>query len=244
MPNKIYQDLIKADIAALIAESDSIDLVNHKGLRGNIREYGLGKLISKYLPLEWDIGSGQIQDSHGSQSNETDLIIYNKSILPPMMFGENTGLFPLESCRYSFEIKTISTAPEIRSTIYKFRNLKQLNALDNSEIITVYFAYKSDLNLKNELERYKELDENFHNDPAINVICVINQGYWFYKNKNESKRISYWRSMQSLPDNYELACMIGGIINTLNANKPAFGNYLMGEEHNFSDIEHKELDPT
>mgnify|MGYP000406736360 CR=1 FL=1 len=44
-----------------------------------------------------------------------------------------------------------------------------------------------------------------------------------------------------MENNFELACFIGGIINTLNEGKPEFGNYLMDQENSFIDIEKKAL---
>lgn len=178
MANKVFQDILKGDIQNLIRESKSINTLNHQGLKGNIREYGLGKIFEKYLPKDFAIGCGQIHDFEGTQSNETDLLIYNKHILPPIMFGESTGLYPLESCYYSIEVKTTSTAKEIQSTIEKFNTLKKLKPLkQNHRPITAYVALSTDLTSMTELERYKKYDPNFYINPAINVITVIGQGY-------------------------------------------------------------------
>lgn len=78
MQNKIYSQILKNRINSFLKESKSADLLNHLGLRGEIRESGLGKLIADILPIDWGVGSGKIIDSFNKQSAETDLIIYFK----------------------------------------------------------------------------------------------------------------------------------------------------------------------
>lgn len=230
MPNIFFQDLLKTDIKTLISESLSIDKISHQGIKGNIREYGFGKLLSKYLPLDWDIGKGQIHDSDGLESSETDVLIFNKNIIPPILFGELLGLYPLESCKYAFEIKTKSTATEIQTTIDKFRTLQKLKSITGvNEIHRVYLALSSDLTKTSELERYKKYDPNFSTNPAANVIMVLGQGYWYYVqgHKDDGNLYGAWQFCEPQNDNFELGFLLGGIINTLNSGKPPFGYYIL-----------------
>ncbi len=245
MPNKFYQDILKLDISSLIGESNAIDSVVHNGIKGSIREYGLGRVLTKYIPFGWDIGTGQIHNENGEQSNETDLIVFHKALIPPMMFGNNLGFFPIESCRYAIEIKTKSTSKEIQTTISKFNRLKELKSNSIYYPIRTYFAYNNDLKDKSELDRYKELDVNFHTDPAINVICILGKGYWYFTQSNmNGKKTSYWRFMKSYDGNYEMVAFLSGVVNTLNdqnRDNVKFGSYLMIDKHQFENIEIYEL---
>ena len=56
MPSKIYRQILNDRIDTFLRESKSAELVNHLGLRGEIRESGLGKLIADLLPVDWGIG--------------------------------------------------------------------------------------------------------------------------------------------------------------------------------------------
>lgn len=230
MPNKIFQDIVKNDINNLIRESEAINDVQHSGLKGNIREFGIGKLLLKYLPHDYAIGSGQVQDSNGKQSNESDLIIYNKHILPPIMFGEQTGFFPIESCNYVIEVKTTSNATEIKSTIVKFNNLKSLYSLSGNIPVRAYLAYSTDLSNDNEFERYIKYDPEFLTNPAINVICVVGHGYWYFQHSffPDGSIFGVWNFIKA-EINYEFGYLISGIVNTLSLfkNNPAFGYYLL-----------------
>lgn len=234
MANKFFQDLLKADIKTLITESFAIDKISHEGIKGNIREYGFGRLLSKYLPHEWEIGKGQIHDCKGNQSAETDLIIFNKNVIPPIMFGEMLGLYPLDSSKYAIEAKTKSTATEIKTTIKKFQTLQKLVSINGqNQIHRVYFALSSDLRKSSELERYKKYDSNFYTNPAANIILVLGQGYWYYNRgqKEDGKWYGYWQFASPPGDNFELAYLLAGIINTLNENKPSFGYYILPDGH-------------
>lgn len=224
----------------MIAESNAIGTIKHMGLQGSYREYGLGNLMTKLLPSEWDVGSGQIQNSEGEQSCETDLLIFNKQALPPLMFNSNSGVFPIESCDYVFEVKTTSTAKEIQTTIKKFDKLNTLKSLSKSPL-KVYFAFNS--NVKNEFERYKKHDGNYATNPSIPILCIVGQGYWWFQRQYDEYgklEYSYWNYIKADGQNYEVTCLLAGIINTLNDKYPPFGWYLLekGKPEVVSKIEH------
>lgn len=233
MISSIFRDLIKVNIESMISESNSIESIDHKGLKGTIREFGIGNLISKYLPQEWVIGHGEIQDSIGNSSSEIDLLIFNLNMLPAALFGNELGVYPIESCKYVFEVKTNSNASEIKSTINKFEKLKKLSPLKpDLKPIRVYFAFRSNLNdTINELERYKKYDSKFYSDPAINVLCVIGQGYWFYKQDFvKGIKVGGWLQIPDDREYMSVSNLIGGMINTLNGDdKPHFGEYILSK---------------
>lgn len=143
MVSKVYQNRIKNDIKEIVDKSNEIEEIKHKGLRGDFREKTIGKIFKKYLSPDWDIGAGEIIDSRGNTSNETDLIIFNRYNVPPIFFDGNSGSFPIETCAYAFEIKTTSNATEIKTTIEKFQNLKSLQSA-STKPLTVYLAFDTD----------------------------------------------------------------------------------------------------
>lgn len=230
MPHDIYKKRIKKDIQSLINSSDEIELIKHKGLRGSFRESEIGKILNNYLPFGFEIGSGEIIDSYRNTSNEVDLLIYNRSMIPPILFQNREGCYPVESCYYAFEIKTTSNSTEIRSTIEKFKNLNTLNSLElKRSVIKVYFAFKSDITgSKSELERFSELDENFYIDPILDVICIIGKGYWYCHKNYINGKIAHltWHYFDSMADNYEIGVFLSGIINTLSVHNQ-FGYYVI-----------------
>ncbi|TGM48837.1 DUF6602 domain-containing protein [Leptospira vanthielii] len=222
MPNKTLQDRLIADISKIVLDSNTIDNLNHMGLRGLSRELNLASLLKNYLPFNLGLGKGVIQDSFGNQSSEIDLLIYDKAALPPVLFGENgeVGIFPFESVLYAFEIKSTSTFEEIKSTNEKFKKLQNLKAHSNKihKILTVYFGYSSDLSIKSELERYFEVDEILAaSAPPIQIICVLGKGYWYHGSTvNQGILVNlFWQYIGPQENFFELAYLISGILNTV-----------------------------
>ena len=115
MPNRIYRGRIINEINYAVKEAENAAEIGHPGLVGRIRELAAAHVFAPSLPSGFEIGTGKICDRKGEQSNETDLIIYDKGILPPVMYSERDGVFPIEACFYSIEVKSKSTPAWERS---------------------------------------------------------------------------------------------------------------------------------
>ena len=238
--NKTFRELYMNEIERMMRESREIEDLEHKGIKGKVREIGIGKILERFLPTNLKVGNGNIQDWNGNQSNETDLIVYNKDILPPVLFDENLGIYPIESVVYAIEVKSTSKRREVETTIEKFNNLSKLDSKYEDSIHTAYFAYKSDLSGKSELARYAELDNIY--EPKIQVICVAGEGYYFcnsyiyngntnfrfVKNDKETivsgTRMVVWYGKRK-NDYSGIIDFIAGILNTTRSY--AIGNYLL-----------------
>ncbi|WP_414477702.1 DUF6602 domain-containing protein [Pandoraea pnomenusa] len=85
MPNKNqYQAFLRAKISGAIAEARAASSIKHQGVKGTVLEILVARLFRPLLPSDIGIGSGQIIDKiHGSMSTQIDIILYDKSILPP-----------------------------------------------------------------------------------------------------------------------------------------------------------------
>ncbi|TGL36057.1 DUF6602 domain-containing protein [Leptospira perdikensis] len=231
MAHKIYTGRLTNDIRNLIQTSNEIEKIRHLGLRGGFRETSLGKIFKNYLPIGYELGSGEVIDSENNTSRETDLLIYNKSLIPPILFSIDEGCFPIESCHYIFEIKSTSNANEIQTSIQKFNEIRNLKYTPNNkktQPICVYFAYATDITEISELERYSRYDKNFWTNPVIDVICIIGKGYWYCQRDQNQQRI-IWYFNKSEKDNYEVGLFLSGIINTLSSVNQ-FGYYTIDND--------------
>ncbi len=242
MPNDIFRDRVNNLIRLAIKEAINTKKIEHPFLQGRIREIALDKIFKPLLILDTECGTGKIVDSKGTQSNETDIIIYSKKILPPIMYSEREGTFPVESCIYSIEVKSKSTAKGVKDTIKKAKKIRELyyspgqhddnfNPIKHSiqYIVPVFFAFDSDLkdNGKSEIDRYKENDPDFCKNPYLRAICVVGKGYWWY---NAPKKKWVFHPPTKFYD--EVIDFLSGIINTIpdilvSRRYPRFGNYLM-----------------
>ena len=224
MPHSIFRDRIINEVGYAVNEARNISVVDHSGLRGRFRELVASKLLTPMLPSGYSIGSGKICDQYGGLSNETDLIIYNSSILPPIMYGDNDGIFPLEASFYSIEVKSLLNATAVKDAISKGERQLELSSplsqpqmtengtAINYPVVLTLFAFDSDLSGdgKNELERYSENDPNWLTNPVLRAVCVVGKGYWYYSSEPRQ-----WIFHPASDQHDEVIDLVSGISNTL-----------------------------
>jgi hypothetical protein len=244
--NNPFQVSMTTRCKAAIAEAISLDGTLHAGLKGQLREILAGKLIFPTLPPEVRIGTGQLVSVNGQLSPQSDVILYAPSILPPSLYDEKSGLFPVESCLYSIEIKSKLTATELQSAIKNAQDVRTLPLLqtdhwvkgpDSARIvsrvigntpfcISALFAFGSDLtgDGSKELARYRAYDPVADVNPAIAVICIVGKGYWY-------STMPGWNFVAATGDIDEVMSFLAGTTNTLpqllaSKGSPRFGMYL------------------
>lgn len=247
MANPIFRAHATNLIRHAINKARSADHVDHLGLRGNIREIAADELFSPFLPSDFRIGTGKITDAQGSFSSQTDLIIYNPRLLPPVLHQQQgrDGIFPVEACFYSVEVKSRATAAEIKDVVEKARRLRQLDYKTGMyaqngtaiptrtlRVVPVLFSFESDLSGggKTELDRYKDHDPDWNLDPLISAFCIPGVGYWHFI--GQTRRWRYWKNT---PDHDEVMGFIAGIANSLSQIldsrlNPRIGPYLIGQD--------------
>ncbi len=178
-------------IAAAIGAARATADVTHTGVKGAIREILIRDLFRPFLPSDVGIGTGQIATAAGELSPQQDVIIYNRHILPPVLFEETIGVFPVESVLATVEVKTTLTAGELRSAYDNAKTIQHYSYLSGGRIkegektishnvkkaISTIFALNSDLVVgdKVELERLTALYAG--DDPPVRAICVSGRGY-------------------------------------------------------------------
>ena len=147
--------------------------IQHQGIKGGFNENELSDLIKEIIPTKYIITKGIIENSTGKQSNETDIIIYDNDVLP-YYIKNDLSFIPIEAVKYIFEVKSTLNSNELKTTINKFSNYKEMSGRSP----TVLFAYSSDIQ-GNELTRYKGNDKNFFTNPEISVLCISNKCYCY-----------------------------------------------------------------
>ena len=226
MSNEIFRTRVINTIKGAIQEAQDASQIDHPGLVGRVRELALEHLIVPMLPTGFEVGTGKLVDNQGNQSAETDLVIYNRAVLPPIMHSSRDGVFPVESTFYAIEVKSRITAAEVQDSIQKGRSITTLSF--QSRITLMLFAFESDLSeSSSELERYARYDTNWSSDPVFHVICVVGRGYWYHESPSND-----WIFHQPSEDHDEVIDLISGIVNSL-VSRPVplatLGSYLMLE---------------
>jgi hypothetical protein len=232
----MFRDRLINNIAYAIREAESACAVSHPGMLGRIRELVAEHLLKPMLPAGFEIGTGKIVDNQGNQSAETDLVIYSRAVLPPVMYSERDGVFPVESSYYAIEVKSRLTGGEVQDAIRKGRTItalcypgKQEGCLRNrTQTVLVLFAFASNLaDPSSELDRYAEYDSDWLNDPVLKAICVVGRGYWYHRPADNG-----WVFHAASPDYDEVIDFVSGVVNTVLRVPPfervaPLGHYLM-----------------
>ena len=234
-----YKDLLRSKVASAISQARAAQIcIDHNGLKGEIIEILVRELFRPLLPADVGVATGQIIDTKGRVSTQQDIIIYDKSILPPVLFETQKGLFPVESVLYTIEIKTTLTAKEVQTTHASAVKLREFEYLAGNDINPnpdrlrcVIFALNSDLSDagKSEAQRYKEIyDKDF---PHVRAICVADKEYWHEVNGS-------WLRHPIQAQHDEVLSFIGGIMNTYknvakNRGEPCLGHYIIDSPENF-----------
>ncbi|HAT3659227.1 TPA: hypothetical protein I8559_001597, partial [Klebsiella oxytoca] len=169
----IISEKISSRIKTLKQEFALNKNVKHQGVKGELNEVELIKIIKDVIPKKYEISKGIIENSSGEQSNETDIVIYDNEILPPYINSE-LAFVPVEAVRYNIEVKSTLTAKELETTIGKFRKFRSIGGRSP----TVLFAFSSNAK-KSELSRYYDNDVNFLTNPAISVLCISDKCYYY-----------------------------------------------------------------
>jgi len=240
MPNKIFRDRIINQINYAVREAENAAGVNHPGLVGRIRELSASDVFGPLLPSGFEIGTGKICDREGNLSKETDLVIYNRGVLPTIMYSERDGVFPVEACFYAIEVKSLATASEIRDAIKKGQEILKLDYAGRVEenrsknlslVVPIFFTFGSDLSDSgmSELQRYAKYDPEWKEKPILKALCVVGRGYWYHSVKGNR-----WFFHPPTSAHDEVIDLVSGVVNTLakarlQKRAALLGQYLMLE---------------
>ncbi len=208
--------------------------IGHRGIEGEIREIALKECIEPFLTHSYSCGTGKVIDSYQLLSNQMDIIIYHKKVVPPILVNRELGFFPVECVRHVIEVKSTLTATELKDSIKKFHSVADLRSFPRPQKdgsvqhgslpATVLFAFASDIS-GSEIERYLKYDEN-HKFPAAVVICVLGKGYWFYSHESGE-----WIGKDSAAEDgpyFEFCAFIAGLMNTLSSEETSLRPFSPG----------------
>lgn len=80
--------------------------LKHPGEKGLLRELFLRRVIESILPPHFAVGSGVIIDKWGRQSMQSDLLVYDRRMLPPLLEEQGHGIYPMDSVLRVIEVKS------------------------------------------------------------------------------------------------------------------------------------------
>jgi hypothetical protein len=155
--NKLYRMMAEAAAERALAAAKHVDVIEHAGLKGRARELFVSELLPPVLSPTMSVCTGLIIDAHGGQSQQTDVIVFDRRIAPPLQLSASTGeaAVPCESVLFAVEVKTRLTNSRLRDAIDWAHSVKDrkfspqvfqpvvINRIDS--VPCALFAYETDL---------------------------------------------------------------------------------------------------
>jgi hypothetical protein len=237
--NNTYRDLVLSRIKTAVSEAQALGGIENAGLKGQLREIVIHKLLRPLFPSDVGVGTGVIITASGSQSRQQDVVIFDKRILPPILLEQSEGLFPIESVLYAIEVKSTLNASELKkshASAEKLRTFLYTTGKYEGDVgvshsiryvLSTVLAFNTDLTGtgKTEYARYQEIAGSDSGIPPIVAICVAGASY------------CYWHgtSWLDMPITYQYEALVGFIAGIQNTYKdiaasrgsPRLGQYLL-----------------
>lgn len=190
--NTVFRDLVLSRVTGAVAHARALAAVPHAGLKGQLREAVVRDLIRPFLPLTIGIGQGQIVAHDGQTSSQMDIILYDRRVLPSVLFEDQDGLFPVETVLATVEVKSVLNATALREAHEAADRLSRFPYLSGirdrytganfehpiEHLVFTLLALSTDLNStgKSELERVRDL--GYLTPAGLRALCVVDRGCW------------------------------------------------------------------
>lgn len=155
--NKLYRMMAEATAERALAAAKHAGGIEHAGLKGRAREIFMSELLPPVLSPTMSVCTGVIVDTNDGQSKQTDVIVFDRRIAPPLQLSARTeeAAIPCESVLFAVEVKSRLTRSDLKDSIAWARSVKSrkfsrhvhqgivVNQLNS--IPCALFAYDTDL---------------------------------------------------------------------------------------------------
>lgn len=166
--------------------------VEHRGLKGTVNENTLSEWLVQHMPGHLDVCTGEVIDSDGNRSKQSDVILFDKEKTPRVFSSRDISIIPIETVYGIFEVKTYLNKNELDNSFQNmksFKNLskksykkksgktfKQYNLMSDFWPPQFYiFAYEGDT-LEGLSEHLNSIQDNEHIAKRIDGIIILNRG--------------------------------------------------------------------
>jgi hypothetical protein len=188
---------LRIDAAHVLAHATNEGELQHQGLKGRFRELLIDHLLTPWLPPYTFCGTGMIiaAENRIRQSTQDDIIIYDRSLVPPILASSNhapEGVFLFNSVIARIEVKSRLTRADIVNFVNASKDIAKLKHSVQSGfsgslegVLNLLFAYQSDAEGKDDvdyqLKRVVEVMREQECDPlsgVVSVVCIPRFGLW------------------------------------------------------------------
>lgn len=108
------------------ADFESSKDVRHNLGKGVNRENILKNYLSDILPEKFSLGKGEIFNSLGDHSPESDIVIFDKTVCPKLLYDEDHALFPAEVVYGVLQVKSSLTSKDLEDAYKNIVKIKKI----------------------------------------------------------------------------------------------------------------------
>ena len=125
--NPSLQEAFRYIEQSLRADLEGAKVSHHPTVKGDVVECAWRRVLRRYLPARFSVGSGFVIDSRNQVSQQTDCIIYD-NVFTPKFWGEGGHLYiPAEAVHAVFEIKPSVNGRHIQAASEKAMKVRRLH---------------------------------------------------------------------------------------------------------------------
>ena len=127
MPNERYQELLLSSQKKLEMSAEQIrNLIPTSGEIGTLIEEMFRSYLTEVLPEKIGVSNGFVMDSDGRESQQMDIILYDKINTPRFFTSTAANVFPVEATFACGEVKTKLNAKALKDSFKKCLSYKNL----------------------------------------------------------------------------------------------------------------------
>lgn len=127
MPNERYQEMLLLSQKKLEVSAEQIrNLIPTSGEIGTLIEEMFRSYLAEVLPEKIGVSHGFVMDSNGGESDQMDIILYDKMNTPRIFTSAAAHIFPVEATYACGEVKTRLNTKELRDSLKKCLSYKNL----------------------------------------------------------------------------------------------------------------------
>jgi len=187
------QQHTSAIIKGFIREVNALKNLDHRTLKGRLRELFTSRILSRFLTGQFGIGTGVIINQRSEQSKEIDIVIYDNRILPPFIEEQKIGIYPAECVLAVIEVRSWISKEIIRGYSDSAKKLYDETYNPNSSLYRDYQKMRPFYNLvgfydkgifKNESRR-EILQWIMKNAKPLFGVCLVDKFSWLNVVKDE-----------------------------------------------------------
>jgi hypothetical protein len=131
MPDNNLQEIFQETEKQMRAEINKIRAkLKHAGNKGASAETICRQFLRQYLPRKYEIGNGEIIDTFGNRSSQSDIVIVDSAIHPFTFTEDEEGLFFLEGVTGVGEAKISLNSSHLNLALensHRFKAMKQVS---------------------------------------------------------------------------------------------------------------------